>query len=86
MLENGTPDSESGRRKRAHGPQSAVRCESAGLAIDALPATRLPSTLPGALSIRKRFEKPVGDAVHLLSRVIDHSIAFGPGREANRDV
>ena len=86
MPEIGTPGSESGRRKRAHRPQSAARCESAGLATDALPATRLPSTLPGALSTRKRFEKPVGDVVHLLSRVIDHTIAFGPGREANRNV
>ena len=44
--EIGTPGSESGGRKRAHGPRIAARCESAGSATDALPATRLPSTLP----------------------------------------
>ena len=44
--EIGTPGSESGERKRAHGPRIAARCESAGSATDALPATRLPSTLP----------------------------------------
>ena len=50
--EIGTPGSESGGRKRAHGPRIAARCESAGSATDALPATRLPSTLPRRPSLR----------------------------------
>ena len=43
--ETGTPGSESGGRKRAHGDRTAARCESAGSATDPLPVTRLPSTL-----------------------------------------
>ena len=43
--EIGTPGSESGGRKRAHGCRTAARRESAGRATDPLPATRLPSTL-----------------------------------------
>ena len=37
------------------------------------------------LSTRKRFEEPVGNAAHLLNRVIDHTVPFGAGREANRN-
>ena len=44
--EIGTPGSESGERKRAHGRRTAAQCESAGSATDPLPATRLSSTLP----------------------------------------
>ena len=43
--EIGTPGSESGGRKRAHGTRTAARCESAGRATDSLLVTRLPSTL-----------------------------------------
>ena len=45
MPEIGTPGSESGGRKRTHGSRTAARRESAGSATDALPATRLLSTL-----------------------------------------
>ena len=43
--EIGTPGSESGGRKRAHGCRTAALRESAGQATEPLPATRLPSTL-----------------------------------------
>ena len=61
VLEIGTPGSESGGRKRTHGRRPAARGESAGSATDALPATRLSSTLlsdPGGRPRRLRRSVP----------------------------
>ena len=63
MPETGTPGSESGGRKRAHGDRTAARCESAGSATDPLPVTRLPSTL------LIRFAQTDAEAVEGLLRV-----------------
>ena len=55
------------------------------------PTSRIPQQLPitveaCALSVRKRFQQPVGDTAHLSDRVVDHAVPFGPGRKTNGNV
>ena len=48
---------------------------------------QLPVTVEAcALPTRKCFQESVGDAAHLLNRIVNHAVPFNPSREANRNV